>query len=47
MHLTAHQIVLIAALVFGVLATVNVPNLPRLMWGWASLTTLIIAMFFT
>lgn len=47
MHLTVHQIVLIAALVFGLLATLNVPSLPRLSWGWASLTTLILAMFFT
>lgn len=47
MHLTLHQFVLIAALVFGLLATLNVPSLPRLNWGWASLTTLILAMFFT
>lgn len=46
MHLTYHDWVLIAALVFGLLATLNVPNLPHLVWGWASLTCLIIAMFF-
>lgn len=47
MHLTWHFIFLIAALVLGVLATLNVPSLPRLTWGWGSLTALIIAMFFT
>lgn len=47
MHLTYHQIILIAALVFGLLATLNVPSLPRLNWGWASLTTVVIALFFT
>lgn len=47
MHLTAHQGILIAALVFGLLATLNVPSLPRLYWGWACLTTVVVALFFT
>ena len=47
MHLTVHQIVLIAALVFGLLATLGIPSPPRCQWGWACLTTLVIAMFFT
>lgn len=47
MHLTVHQMILIAALVFGLLATLNVPSLPRLHWGWACLTTVVIALFFS
>jgi hypothetical protein len=47
MHLTWHFIFLIAALVLGILATLNVPGLPRFTWGWGCLTTLIVAMFFT
>jgi hypothetical protein len=47
MHLTLHFAFLLAALVLGILATLNVPSLPRFTWGWGSLTTLIIAMFFT
>lgn len=47
MHLTLHMIILIAALVFGLLATLNVAGLPRLHWGWACLTTLVLALFFT
>lgn len=47
MHLSLHFVFLIAALVLGILATLNVPGLPRFSWGWGSLTALIIAMFFT
>lgn len=47
MHLTVHQMILIAALVFGLLATLGVPDLPRCRWGWACLTTVVIALFFT
>ena len=47
MHLTVHQIILIAALVFGILATVGVPDFPRFRWGWACLTTVVLALFFT
>lgn len=47
MHLTVHQMILIAALVFGLLATLGVPDLPRCRWGWACLTTVVIALFFS
>lgn len=47
MHLTVHMIILIAALVFGILATMSIQSPPRLQWGWAAVTTLILALFFT
>lgn len=46
MHLTLHQMLLIAALVFAALATAGVPSSPRFQWFPASLLFLILAFVF-
>lgn len=46
MNLNLHSLLLIFALVFAVLATVGVPDMPRWRWFPASLLFLIIAFIF-
>lgn len=46
MHLSLHQILLIAALVFAALATAAVPSPPRWQWLPASILFLILAFVF-
>lgn len=46
MHLTAHQALLIAALVLATLATLAIPSPPRLQWLPGSILCLILAFIF-
>jgi hypothetical protein len=46
MHLTLHDILLIAALVFECLATAGIPSPPRFQWLPAGIAFLILAFVF-